>query len=697
METLLHAVLSNAVVAAVLAVVITILGRISRRPALVHSLWLLVLLKLLTPPIWPISLSWLARSEADQVVSGPVALQRELTAESAATVTRTTSLEEPADGAPQEIALPTATSATLLSPVLPLPESPPAARPAALLELANPAPKAVSSPISWRSWLVAIWLSGSLLWLTLAGSRLYRFGRLLRLTQRAPAEMEDVARRLAKRMGLGRCPDVSVVPAPISPLLWALAGKPRLLLPASLLKRLSPEQWYTLLAHELAHLCRKDHWVRILELAVFALYWWHPVVWWARRELREAEEQCCDAWVIWALPGAAEAYATALVEAVTYLSGARSVLPLAASGIGQMHLLKRRLTMIMRGTTPKGLSAAGSLAVLGLAAVLLPLYPTWARTEQRPAGGGDQPTSGATATTAGRAEDGDDELAPSQSRGAPGTPWVGAVGGVHAGPSSGSYSAIRGIDQAKAYSETVEDAQDEVELLRVQLDLRRAERREVEARLKSASSALQRMAQLQASGAVDLSLVENARTEVAVQEARLAAKHAQIKEAELRLKQAERRLARLRGNAPRSRETPGGGRYGPAGMNRPSSGAIVRGVGQGPGGTPGMPGPTSSGVPGQPGVVGSTSPGMPSVGSLNSMGTGFGGGFTGTGSFSGAIGGGLTGGIGVMAPIGGVGIGAPAYEHRLAEVERKLQTLVDEVKALRKQKRAEEKPSGKAP
>jgi hypothetical protein len=50
-----------------------------------------------------------------------------------------------------------------------------------------------------------------------------------------------------------------------------------------------------------------------------------------------------------------------------------------------------------------------------------------------------------------------------------------------------------------------------------------------------------------------------------------------------------------------------------------------------------------------------------------------------------------------MAPIGGVGIGAPAYEHRLAEVERKLQTLVDEVKALRKQKRAEEKPSGKAP
>src|SRR5207245_115809 len=131
-----------------------------------------------------------------------------------------------------------------------------------------------------------------------------------------------------------------------------------------------------------------------------------PMVWWARRELREAEEQCCDAWVVWALPDAAEIYASTLVEAVTYLSSARTVLPLAASGIGHMHLLKRRLTMIMRGTTPRALSTAGSLAVLGLAAVLLPLYPSWAQTEQRPEGSGDQQTPDGTTTTTGRAGDG---------------------------------------------------------------------------------------------------------------------------------------------------------------------------------------------------------------------------------------------------------------------------------------------------
>jgi len=37
------------------------------------------------------------------------------------------------------------------------------------------------------------------------------------------------------------------------------------------------------------------------KIVVIGLYWWHPVVWWALREIHEAEEQCCDAWVVWVL------------------------------------------------------------------------------------------------------------------------------------------------------------------------------------------------------------------------------------------------------------------------------------------------------------------------------------------------------------------------------------------------------------
>ena len=164
-------------------------------------------------------------------------------------------------------------------------------------------------------------------------------------------------------------------------MLWAIGGRPRLLVPTELWAAMSQDERTTLLLHELAHLKRRDHWVRWLELIVAGLYWWHPAVWWIRRALREAEEQCCDAWVVWAMPRGAKTYATALLAALEFVSGARTA-PAAASatsGNGHVSCLKRRLRMIVRAKTPKGLSWAGRLAVLGLAALLLPLAPSWAQ------------------------------------------------------------------------------------------------------------------------------------------------------------------------------------------------------------------------------------------------------------------------------------------------------------------------------
>jgi hypothetical protein len=164
-------------------------------------------------------------------------------------------------------------------------------------------------------------------------------------------------------------------------MLWAAGRRPRLLLPAALLPRLLPDQRAALLIHELAHYRRRDHWVRLLELIVGALYWWCPLAWWARRELSQAEEECCDAWVVWALPGAARAYATALVDTLDFLANTRPALPLAASGLGRVRHLQRRLTMIMRGRTRPSLTWCGALALLASAGVLLPLLPSRAQTE----------------------------------------------------------------------------------------------------------------------------------------------------------------------------------------------------------------------------------------------------------------------------------------------------------------------------
>ena len=76
-----------------------------------------------------------------------------------------------------------------------------------------------------------------------------------------------------------------------------------------------------------AHLKRRDHWVRWLELIVGGLYWWHPVVWWGRRLLREAEEQCCDAWVVWAMPLEPRPTRLPFLSAIEFVSGARPPRP----------------------------------------------------------------------------------------------------------------------------------------------------------------------------------------------------------------------------------------------------------------------------------------------------------------------------------------------------------------------------------
>jgi beta-lactamase regulating signal transducer with metallopeptidase domain len=393
---------TNALVALALAVVAAV-AKLARRPALSHALWLLVLLKLITPPLVVIAIAWPALQPPPMPAATPLpAPEAELLLLCRGRL--------PGLGPP--LPAPEAELPPVLVPVVPVAaeqptdrggkgqqreDEPAAALPVAVDQAAGPVkpaplpppePAPVNVEIPWTSLLGCAWLLGSAAWFVVAGVRIGRFQRLLAVAAPAPKELQDEACRIAVRLGLKDCPGVWLMPGMLSPLLWAVAGYPRVLLPLGLLARLDPAQQATLLAHELAHYRRRDHWVRCVEFVALGLYWWFPVLWWARRELREAEEECCDAWVVWVLPGAVKAYAKALVETLDFLAGSEPVLPPAASGLGHLKLLQRRLTMIMRGTRPRMLTGLGFLAVLGLAALLLPLLPTLA---QQPAPGGGQP------------------------------------------------------------------------------------------------------------------------------------------------------------------------------------------------------------------------------------------------------------------------------------------------------------------
>jgi RNA polymerase sigma-70 factor (ECF subfamily) len=116
---------------------------------------------------------------------------------------------------------------------------------------------------------------------------------------------------------------------------------------------------------------RRDHLVRLVELAALALFWWHPVAWWARRRVERAGEECCDAAVVGRFPELARAYAGALLATVDFLSEARPTLPIGSSGISQVRHLKRRLEMILKKPVSRRVSWPLRVALASLTLVVL--------------------------------------------------------------------------------------------------------------------------------------------------------------------------------------------------------------------------------------------------------------------------------------------------------------------------------------
>jgi uncharacterized protein (TIGR03435 family) len=70
--------------------------------------------------------------------------------------------------------------------------------------------------------------------------------------------------------------------------------RPVLLLPQGLAERLSPEQFSAVLAHEMNHVRSRDNLTAAIHMAVEAVFWFHPLVWWLGARLVAERERACD-------------------------------------------------------------------------------------------------------------------------------------------------------------------------------------------------------------------------------------------------------------------------------------------------------------------------------------------------------------------------------------------------------------------
>lgn len=192
-----------------------------------------------------------------------------------------------------------------------------------------------------------------------------------RLRKALPADVDTIClvEREARRLGLKSPPQTLLIDDRVSPLIWC-GRRVRLVLPRSFWTGLDHEARRAVICHELAHIRRRDHWVRRFEILVTCLYWWHPVMWYVRARMAEEADACCDEWVTWVLPRERRAYARALLAATDYVNGGVAPKPFAvAMASARAAKIARRLTMIMTATRRPGLGMAGACGVLALGAL----------------------------------------------------------------------------------------------------------------------------------------------------------------------------------------------------------------------------------------------------------------------------------------------------------------------------------------
>ncbi len=332
-DFILQATLSNLLVSAILAAIAWFIQKRYRAASLANLLWIMVLIKMITPPLFAIPLLEVGAIAAHNPVAVPA-------------------LSELEDHL----------VANKLTDSRPVPQSAAGTR----------------GPI-WLPGLAYAWVLISALLLAISLLRVIRFHYCLQ-RQLLPATeaLSKLVRQVANQIGIRRLPRVAISQANLSPFVWWTGGRPLVVIPQLAIEGLAGDELRLIVAHELAHVKRRDYYVRWLEWLSGIALWWNPVLWVARRQLRTTEEIACDAMVVETIGAPRQQYARSLLNMAELLTTSTLRPPAVASAINSGGILEKRLTMIVSQTNLK-LSNWMCLAVFLLAIGVLPIGLVYAQ------------------------------------------------------------------------------------------------------------------------------------------------------------------------------------------------------------------------------------------------------------------------------------------------------------------------------
>jgi bla regulator protein blaR1 len=266
-------------------------------------------------------------------------------------------------------------SLEVVTPYLSVPAEIDLANPATVVP-AMPAPGSPSpasgwtETLDWADWLLLIYAMPALL---LVGDTSLALLRLVSLKARARAVTDEHwLRTLAaarQRLGVENRTALLASHEIASPVSWGLT-QPVILLNAESLEASGHAD--AIIAHELAHVIRRD-WARlVLSRVTVALFWPNPLAWWLAREAHQLREEAADDAVL-AADIDDTSYASLLVS--TARREPRGLLPAALGVAPARGSLVRRVQRVLDGRLDRSVGGrrwSGAVALVA-AALVVPL------------------------------------------------------------------------------------------------------------------------------------------------------------------------------------------------------------------------------------------------------------------------------------------------------------------------------------
>ena len=237
----------------------------------------------------------------------------------------------------------TPASAVAITPS-PAPASVGVSGPEALVEEPT-ATTPAAPPRDWRSELLLAWVAiAAVLLLGLLARRVRLMQRIGHRHQVTDPGLRDLLETLCLAAGYPHYVRLTAAPGLASPV--ALPGR-EICLPQAIVTDLGREQQRGVLAHELAHLVRRDPlWLGIAQV-MERLFFLQPLNWLARRELQVTAEYVCDDWAAHQV-GSGLPLARCLLTVAEWIAGATGPLPEPAMAARGSHLM-RRVERLVRG------------------------------------------------------------------------------------------------------------------------------------------------------------------------------------------------------------------------------------------------------------------------------------------------------------------------------------------------------------